>query len=321
MEKIIKRIKSSKKMLGAGLPKKLFRKKMKFGIIFKIIMYILLLDFAFIYLYPFLHMIINSLKSSDDLMDISVKWVLNELCFDNFKLAFESLDYIPRFFKTLVSVGLCSVGHVLSCSFIGYGFARYNFRGKNIMFFLLMLSMVVPTQTIIVPLYILYSRMGMIPGELGIILPTFFGFGLNGALFVFIFRQFFLSLPVALEEAAAIDGCGPIKTFFRIAFPIAKPTVIISSVLSVVWHWNDFFEPGLYIQKQKNFYLSMMLPTMATAVENAQANTPGMTAEVGYTDATIMAAVILVIAPVFIGYIFVQRKFVQSVETSGITGE
>lgn len=297
------------------------RKKMKLGIIFKIIMYILLIDFAFIYLYPFLHMIINSLKSQDDLLDVSVKWVLNDLCFDNFKLAFESLNYVPRFFRTLLSVGLCSLGHAISCSFIGYGFARYNFRGKNILFFLLILSMVVPTQTIIVPLYILYSKLGMIPGQLGIILPTFLGFGLNGALFVFIFRQFFLSLPPALEEASAIDGCGPIRTFFRIALPIAKPTVIISAVLSVVWHWNDFFEPGLYIQKQKNYYLSMTLPSMLEAVENAKTGVQSMTADVGFTDATVMAAVILIILPIFIGYMFIQRKFVQSVETSGITGE
>lgn len=297
------------------------RKKLKLGIIFKIIMYILLIDFAFIYLYPFLHMIINSLKSQDDLLDVSVKWVLNELCFDNFKLAFESMNYIPRFFKTLLSVAVCTVGHVLACSFIGYGFARYNFRGKNILFFLLILSMVVPTQTIIVPLYILYSKLGWIPGQMGILLPTFFGFGLNGALFVFIFRQFFLSLPPALEEASAIDGCGPVRTFFRIALPIAKPTVIISSVLSVVWHWNDFFEPGLYIQKQKNFYLSMILPTMSEAVENAKTGVQSMTTDVGFTDATVMAAVILVILPIFIGYMFIQRKFVQSVETSGITGE
>lgn len=300
--------------------KNILRKRPKLGIVFKLIMYILLIDFAFIYLYPFLHMIINSLKSADDILDVSVKWVPNELCFDNFKLAFESLDYVPRFFKTLLAVGLCSLGHVLSCSFIGYGFARYNFRGKRILFFLLILSMVVPTQTIIVPLYILYSKLGMIPGQLAIILPSFLGFGLNGALFVFIFRQFFLSLPAALEEASAIDGCGPVRTFFRIALPIAKPTVIISTVLGVVWHWNDFFEPGLYIQKQKNFYLSMILPTMSEAVENAKAGVQEA-AETPYTDATVMAAVILVVLPIFIGYMFIQRKFVQSIETSGITGE
>ena len=221
------------------------RKKINPKLLIRLVMYILLLDFAFIYLYPFLHMVINALKNQEDLMDISVKWVINEFYFENFKEAAKVLNYFPRLLTTVISVALCTAGHVLSCSFIGYGFARYNFKGKNFFFTLLLLSMIVPTQTIIVPLYILYSKLGMIPGHLAIILPTWLGFGLKGAIFVFIFRQFFLSLPPALEEASAIDGCGAIRTFFHIALPVAKPTVIVCSVLSAVWHWNDMFEPRL----------------------------------------------------------------------------
>lgn len=291
------------------------------SIFIRFVLYVLLIDFAFIYLYPFVYMVISALKSPEDLMDISVRWVNNELCFENFKVAAEALNYASSFFNTLLSVALCTVGHVLSGAFIGYGFARFKFRGKNFLFFLLMLSMIVPTQTIIVPLYILYSKLGMIPGELPVILPTFFGFGLKGALFIFIFRQFFLSLPPALEEASAIDGCGPIKTFFKIALPVAKPTVIICSVLSAVWHWNDFFEPTLYIQKLKNYYLSLFLPSLYQAVEDAKAGGTMESASVGYTDATVMAAVVLIIVPLFVGYMFVQRQFIQSIETSGITGE
>ena len=294
----------------------------KFGPKFfvRLIMYILLIDFAYIYLYPFLYMLITGLKSSGDLMDISVNWILNEVCFDNFKLAAKALDYGPRFLNTILSVLLCTVGHVLSCSFIGYGFARYKFPGKNVLFGFLLLSMIVPVQTIIVPLYILFSKLGMIPGDLPVILPTFFGFGLKGALFVFIFRQFFLSLPPALEEASAVDGCGAIKTFFHIALPVAKPTVLVCSVLSVVWHWNDLFEPTLYIQKPKDYYLSLALPILYDAVEKAE--TGAMSdAALGYTEATIMAAVVLIIIPLLIGYMFIQRRFIQSIETSGITGE
>ena len=286
----------------------------------RLIMYILLIDFAFIYLYPFLYMIITALKTPDDLMDISVNWVLNKVHFENFKQAFNLLEYFPRFLKTVLSTALCTAGHVLSCSFIGYGFARYKFRGKNLFFSFLLLSMIVPTQTIIVPLYILYSKLGMIPGHMAIILPTWFGFGLKGALFVFIFRQFFLSLPPALEEASAIDGCGAIQTFFRIALPIAKPTVIVCSVFSTVWHWNDLFEPTLYIKKQKGFYLSLILPTIQSLVEKAESGA-AEGADYSYTNATVMATAVLIILPLFIGYMFIQKKFVQSIETSGITGE
>ena len=297
------------------------RKKINPKLLIRLVMYILLLDFAFIYLYPFLHMVINALKNQEDLMDISVKWVINEFYFENFKEAAKVLNYFPRLLMTVISVALCTAGHVLSCSFIGYGFARYNFKGKNFFFALLLLSMIVPTQTIIVPLYILYSKLGMIPGHLAIILPTWLGFGLKGAIFVFIFRQFFLSLPPALEEASAIDGCGAIRTFFHIALPVAKPTVIVCSVLSAVWHWNDMFEPMLYVKKQKDFYLSLILPSLQELVEKTQSGELAQGTGYVYTGATVLAASVLIILPLFIGYMFIQRKFVQSIETSGITGE
>ena len=276
-------------------------KKINPKLFVRLVMYILLLDFAFIYLYPFLHMVINALKTPEDLMDISVKWVINEFYFENFKEAAKMLNYFPRLLVTLLSVTLCTIGHVLSCSFIGYGFARYNFKGKNLFFTLLLLSMIVPTQTIIVPLYILYSKLGMIPGHLAIILPTWLGFGLTGAIFVFIFRQFFLSLPPALEEASAIDGCGAIRTFFHIALPVAKPM--------------------LYVKKQKDFYLSLILPSLQELVEKTQSGEMAQGTGYVYTGATVLAASVLIILPLFIGYMFIQRKFVQSIETSGITGE
>ena len=295
--------------------------KINSGLVVRLVMYILLLDFSFLYLYPFFYMVINAFKTQEDLMDISVKWVINEFYFENFKEAAKTLNYFPRLLVTLISVSLCTVGHVLSCSFIGYGFARYKFKGKGLFFTLLLLSMIVPTQTIIVPLYILYSRLGMIPGHLAIILPTFLGFGLKGAIFVFIFRQFFLSLPPALEEASAIDGCGAIRTFFYIALPAAKPTVIVCSVLSAVWHWNDMFEPTLYVKKQKDFYLSVVLPNIKNLVEKLQSGEMSQGTGYVYTTATVMAGAVLIILPLFIAYMFVQRKFVQSIETSGITGE
>jgi len=285
-------------------------------------MYVLLLDIAFIFLYPFLYMVITSFKSLADLNDVSVRWLLNEFCFDNYQAANKILNYFPRLFNTVIGVSLCTLGHMLACSFIGYGFARYKFRGQKFFFALLILSMIVPMQTIIVPIYILYSKIGIIPGQLPLILPSFLGYGLKGTLFIFIFRQFFLSLPPSLEEAAAIDGCGPIKAFFKIALPTARSSVLVCAVLSVVWHWNDFFEPTLYIQKQSNYYLSLMLPTLYNLVNQASTQTAqGDSAKLVYTAATMMAAIVMIILPLFLAYMVVQRKFMQGIETSGITGE
>ncbi len=291
-------------------------RNLHFRRIFTLLMYILLLDVAFIFLYPFLYMVITSFKSYDDLNDISVKWLLNSFDVTNYTTAAQLLNYFPRLLNTAVSVALCTVGHVFSCSFIGYGFARYRFRGQKFFFGALMLSIVVPVQTIIVPLYIVYSKLGLIPGQLPVILPTFLGFGLRGALFIFMFRQFFYSLPPSLEEAAAIDGCGAVKTFFKIALPTARSSVLVCIVLSVVWHWNDFFEPTLYIQRQKDYYLSLMLPTIYEVINDTAEQSEQL-----YTAATLMAAVVLIVVPLFVAYMAVQRQFMQSVETSGITGE
>lgn len=306
-----------KSSVGISLPG-----RFKMSSIVRLGMYLLLLDIAFVFLYPFMYMVITSFKSPDDLTDISVNWLINEFYVENYKTAGSLLNYFPRLFNTTLASVLCTAGHVLSCSFIGYGFARYEFRGKGLLFFGVILSLVVPVQTIIVPLYILYSRLGMIPGQLPVIFPTYLGFGLKGALFIFIFRQFFLSLPKSLEEAARIDGCNPVRTFFRVALPATGSSVLVCSVLSMVWHWNDFFEPTLYIKRQAGFYLSLVLPSLYSLVQTAGEGTSASQANAAiYTVGMLMAATTMIIIPLLIIYCFVQKRFMAGIETSGITGE
>ena len=291
----------------------------KFSI--QLFIYLLLIGLVFVFLYPFLYMIVTSFKSTADLNDISVKWILNEYRFENYKTAFKALHYSERLFNTLFVVILSVFGHLLACSFVGYGFARYNFPLKKLWFALLLLSIIIPMETIIVPLYILFSRIGLMGSYWTIILPCFLGFGLRGALFVFIFRQFFLSFPKTLEEAAAIDGLGPIKTFFLIALPNARASSLICLVLGIVWHWNDTFEPTMYISKQPDYLLTQMLPNLYSMISN-EATTAQLlsnTAEI-YNNAVVMAATTLVIAPLIVFYILVQSKFMVSIERSGITG-
>lgn len=296
-------------------------KKMSAKWIISLFIYSLLIGLAFVFLYPFLYMIFTSFKSQADLNDISVKWILNEIRWENYKTAFNALQYQERLFNTLFVVLLSVAGHILSCSFVGYGFARYNFKFKGFWFALLLLAIIIPTETIIVPLYILFSRIGFVGSYLPIIVPSFFGFGLRGAFYVFIFRQFFLSLPKALEEAAAIDGAGAVKTFFLIALPNARSSALITLVLGVVWHWNDTSEPLIYIEDQARFLLPQMLPNLYSMIgeENISEQILNNTAEI-FNDAVVMAATTLVIVPLIIFYLAVQSKFMISVERSGITG-
>ena len=290
--------------------------------IVRIFMYVLLLDFAVVFMYPFFYMIVTSVKSPQDLTDSSVVWIVNEIYTANYELAYTTLNYTSTLFRTIFYCLISTAGHIIACSFTGYGFARFKFKGKSFLFFLLILAMVVPVQTIIIPQYLLYIKLGIGNGFAPLLIPTWFGYGLRGALFIFIFRQFYLSLPKALEEAAAIDGCSPIKTFFRVAFPASASSIIVSIVLSIVWHWNEYYEPGIYLTEHSQKLLPMLLPNVYRLMNSASGSEllAGDAAEI-YTEGVVMAATFLVVLPVLIFYLAFQKRFRKGIETSGITGE
>ncbi|NLC68629.1 MAG: carbohydrate ABC transporter permease [Clostridiaceae bacterium] len=206
----------------------------------RLAMYVLLFDLVFVFVFPFLYMLVTSLKTNADLNDLTVNWVPSRLKFYNYVFAYRILDYWRFFKNSLFLTAATTTGHVLACSFVGYGFARYNFLGKKFLFFFVIVALIVPVQTLIIPTYILFSTMKWLNTYLPLIVPTFFGFGLKGALFVFIFRQFYLNLPKEIEDAAKIDGCGFLRTYWEIVLPIAQSAFWVTIVLSIVWHWNDF---------------------------------------------------------------------------------
>lgn len=288
----------------------------------KLILYLVLFDLAFVFLYPFIKMVADALKSEADLQNITVKWIPNSFYWSNFTTAFKMLQY-PKYFTNSVFVALAAtVGHVFGCAFIGYGFARYNFRGKGFLFGGVILSMLIPDQVLIFPLYMMFSKIGWLDSYLPLIAPTFLGFGLRGGFFIFLFRQFFAGMPYEMEEAARIDGCGPLGIFMRIMVPMSKSSVLVATVLSVVWHWNDYFAPRIYISTTSKMFLPSRLPGMYEILNKLSSESaeilPGESLIVN--EALCMAATFLVILPLLIIYTFVQKKFIEGVERSGLTG-
>jgi len=296
--------------------------------IMKLFMYVLIIGLAFVFLYPFLYMIITSLMNNSDLESTSVHWIPSEFKFENYVIAMDLINgkmYAKNsFFVTVVA----TVGHVISCSFIGYGFARFNFPGKKLLFAFVILAFIVPIQTLIIPYYFLYSKFEWLNSYLPILVPTFFGFGLKGALYIFLFRQFFLTVPRSLEEAARIDGCGFMRTYWKIVFPLAKATIVVAIVLSVVWHWNDVVEPGIYITSAKLAFLPPKLQNIIAAANALPEEQQELMASLGLADgedtlnnAVVMAGATLITAPIIIFFAFAQKQFMQGIERSGITGE
>lgn len=286
----------------------------------KILIYILLFDVSFVFLYPFLYMISTSLKSYHDIISITVKWIPREISIVNYQIAWQAMNFVGSGLNTVFITSITTFAHCIVCSFIGYGFARYKFPMKNILFAIVILTIIVPIQTIIIPTYLTYVNLGIANTYLPIILPTFLGYGLKGGLFIFLFRQFYLKLPKSLEEAASIDGSGPIKTYWKVALPTSTSTLVVCIVLSIVWHWNDYFEPSIYLNNPKQWLLPQMLPEMYNLINSIGKSTDKWQAllQFKYHEGVAMAGTVLSTMPIIGMYLIMQRKFMEGVERTGL---
>ncbi len=277
-----------------------------------VIVYMLLTGFAFVFLFPFLHMFITAIKHPIDLLNVNTKWIVKNPDWRNFRLAFDELDYLNGLKNSIIVVVFSGIGQVLSCSFVAYGLARYKFKGKKVIFSLIILSIIIPPQIFIIPLFVQYSKLGFIDTFLPIILPGFFSLGLKGSLFTFIFLQFFKGLPKELEEAARIDGCNPVAIYWKIILPISTSAILVTAILSLVWHWNDYFEPSIFLQTPSMGVLSMSIKRVMEGRHFYVSSDGNMVNPLGMAGAT------LIILPVFTIFLFLQKKFMAGVERTGL---
>lgn len=303
-------------LLSSG--KKLGMKLIRRDRLMKPFLYVFLFAVSFVFIYPFLYMLVTSVKSLADINDATVNWVLGELHWQNYVTALKYLDVGQHLINSLLITGLSTLGHLLSGSFIAYGLARFRFRGQGLIFGVVILSILIPAQVIILPQYSYYLQLGWMDSYLPLILPAFFGFGLRGGMYIFIFRQFFFGLPKELEEAATIDGCGYLGTYWRIILPNVKSAFLVCAFISIVWHWNDYFEPSIYL----SFEERLPLPSMLSSVFNGltdyfQALTEGKL-DMLVTDGVIMAAITICILPLVLVFAFLQKGFVEGIERTGL---
>lgn len=273
--------------------------------------YFLLIDGAFIFLLPILYMLIISFFTPEDLLDSSIRWIPVHFHWENYREAFRMTQYQKSVLITLVVTVTAIFGQTIFCSLAGYALARLQFPGKKWLFGAVLLVLVIPAQAMILPNYIYFSRLKLIRSLWPLILPELLGNGLYGALFVFVFRQVFMGIPKELEDAAAIDGAGIVKTFRLIIAPVVKIAYITVGLFSFVWHWNEYTRP-LYYLDTNNQTLTFMLSTLFTFDFRIGRSIA--------SEAVQGAGVILVMAPVILIYIFVQKYFVQGVQMTGIKG-
>ena len=296
--------------------------------------YSILILLAYQLLYPVLYMISGSIKAPTDSYDPSVIWIPKHYSLVGYIDAFKSMKYISALFGSLL-IGLgCSVFDIISCALAGYGFARYNFPFKRLLFVCVIATLVVPTQTIILPYYLnmryfnmfgLFSVLSKITGKdlsanlvgsnIAFYLPSIFGAGIRSGLYVYIFKQFFAGMSGALEEAAYVDGCGPLKTFLHIMLPNAKNAIVTVFLFSFVWHFDDY-----YITKQ---LLGTKRRTLIVALSSLRVDLAALIGGQTTTDpiriqTRILAGCLLAILPMFILYVIAQKQMADSIEHIGI---
>ncbi|MGG1553397.1 carbohydrate ABC transporter permease [Paenibacillus ferrarius] len=284
------------------------------GLLFKLFLYILLIDTAFIYMNPIFKMISTMIKNADDLSNPSVIWIPHEIYLGVLQDALNKLQYAKGFIvSTVLSITVATL-QTVSCAVAGYSFARLYIPFKNFWFFCLLLSFIVPPQITILPNIIAANQLGVMQTFLPIVLPAVFGHGLKGALFVIIYRQFFMSQPKELEEAAKIDGASAYRIFFKVMFPLARPAMIVVFLFSFVWTWNDSYLPSMFLYNSDLQPLSQGMSILATQL-TAEAELSGPSV---FQDSIKMATGFLMIFPLLILYMFTQRWFVEGVERTGL---
>jgi len=288
------------------------------GWLAKIGMLLLLTIIAFLYLKPMIYMISTSLKSLEDLIDPVVGFIPRSANWQNFADAWRGLVYPEAFGDTLLLASIGSILQVASCSLTGYALARLQFPGKNLIFFFVIVTFLIPPQLTIVPLYQIYHELQLLNTPYVIFIPAALSQGVRGALFIIIFRQFFLSQPKALEEAAKIDGASIFRLYIRIMLPLAGAACLVVFLFSFIWYWNMYYEATLFLSKDFS-PLSIRLQSFeAMLIGNQALNFSPEGPSDPVSEGPRMAAAFMIILPPLIVYMFAQRWFTEGIERTGM---
>ena len=289
----------------------------------RIVFYLICACLAYQLLYPVLYMLSMAVRDPGDINDPSIVWIPKNFTMSNFTDALKSMNYWKAFGVSMTLSIICGFCDVFSCAVAGYGFARFKFPGKNILFLIVVFTIVVPSQTLILPLYSRW-RYASFAG----LVKVFTGqdsINLIGTLWpmiipsmLAIYRQFFMGLPVALEDAAYIDGAGPYRTFFSIMLPNVKNAIITVFLFSFVWNWGEY-----YLSKQ---FLGSDNRSIMTALSMLRMDLSQVSALAGVQLGTnpetlgtrMQAGCLLTVAPMLIMFVFTQRFLADSIEHIGI---
>ena len=276
----------------------------------QVLVYILLLAIGFLLAVPFIWLISSSLKTETDAFAIPPSFIPNPVQWSNYVVGLTEFPFVRSTINTMILVVWVMVGTVLSASLVAYGFARVRFPGRTAIFILVLSTMMIPSHVTLIPQYLLFRELEWLDSFKPLIVPSFFG---GGAFYVFLLRQFFLTIPLDYDDAARIDGCGTFSVFWRIILPLSKPALGTMAIFTFMSQWNSFFEPLIYLNRFETQPLAVALTTW---VQTAHGST-----SMHYVPwVAIMAVSTLIALPPVMVFFFAQRHFIQGVVVSGMKG-
>ncbi len=255
-----------------------------------------------VFLIPFLWLFSTSLKTDPQIFLFPPRWIPNPLTFVQYHLAVTTIPFFLYTRNSLIFCGFTVIGVVCSCSLVAYGLSRIRWPGRDILFLVTIATMLLPFEVTLVPLFIVFRTIGWVGTFLPIIIPTYFG----SAFYIFLLRQFMMTLPMELSDAARIDGASELRIFWSISLPLIRPALAVVALLQFLGAWGDFLGPLIYLTDQSTYTISLGLE---------QYNT-----QYGTEWGQLMAASTLLTIPVIVLFFLTQRTFIQGITLTGLKG-
>ena len=263
--------------------------------------HLLLMPLSLLFVIPLVQMVLTSFMSDGDINRFPPKFIPTALHISGYKGLFTDSHILRWLVNTIIVAAIAVTAQMVLCSMAGYGFARLKFAGRNVGFFLMVATVMIPTQLLMIPTYLMFTRLGIVNTLAAAFVPW-----LATAFGIFLMRQFFLSLPAELEEAAAIDGAGAWQIFFRIVLPLARPALATLALFTLLDSWNDLVWPLIAISDERWYTLQVGL-TMFQGTRHTQWS-------------LLMAGNVVATMPLIIAFIMAQKRFVATMTFSGLKG-
>ena len=262
--------------------------------------YAVLIIVSVLFLYPFAWLLSTSLKANTQIFIFPPVWIPNPVRFSNYVDAFTTIPYMSYLVNSCVVVIFALLGEVLSAPVVGYAFSKLRWKGRDKVFLLVLATMMLPFQVVMIPLYSMYAKLGLINTYLPLMLPDFFG----KAYFVFLMRQFFLTIPEDISDSGRIDGASEFRIFTSLVLPLARPALVSVILFTFVWSWTDFLGPLIFLTDSSRWTISIGLSQF--------------TVNHGMNWALLMAGSTIFMIPMVILFCLLQRTFIEGITVTGM---